>query len=163
MIVENVNEKNNSSSEKAIPISEQGNQSQINASRTSYIVYASRFKRWLATIINVLLFYVAMFIGFLILEDIGMAILIILYIGYQCFLIYNSKQTLGKKLLNLQVIDYATQQPLTFGRYMLRELVENIFSVTGILTLISAVVAFVSKERRSLTDAVMSTIVVKKN
>lgn len=75
---------------------------------------------------------------------------------------YNAKQTLAKKWLNLQVIDYRTNQPLTLGRYVLREFIEQLFALTGILTLVSAIVAFANKERRSLVDIVMSTIVVKK-
>ena len=75
---------------------------------------------------------------------------------------HNSKQTLGKKLLKLQVINYTTKEPLELGRYILREFVENVFAFTGILALISVITAFVSDDKRSLVDLMMKTIVVKK-
>lgn len=162
MIVEKFNEKNNSNDENRKFIVEEDHKLQANSNNVSDIVYASRFKRWLASLINVLLFYVAILFGSIVLNEIAGLIFIFLYIGYQLFLMYNAKQTLAKKWLNLQVIDYRTNHPLTFGRYVLREFIEQLFALTGILTSVSAIVAFANEERRSLVDIVMSTIVVKK-
>ena len=163
MSIENSNEKINSSNDEEIkPILELNDQLIGIGSEKLDFLYASRFKRWLASLINTLLFYIAIFIGAIILADIGAMISTFLYIGYQVYLMHNSKQTLGKKLLKLQVINYTTKEPLELGRYILREFVENVFAFTGILALISVITAFVSDDKRSLVDLMMKTIVVKK-
>ena len=53
-----------------------------------------------------------------------------------------------------------TNRPLSFGRYVIREFLDFGLNTSG-LVIINAIVAFVNQERRSFTDIIMSTIVVK--
>lgn len=92
--------------------------------------------------------------------ELGLIIGLVLYIALQLYFMKTYRQTLGKYWLNIRVLDYATNQPVSFGKYVVREILDFILNLTGLI-LISVIVVFVSRERRSLTDAVMSTIVVK--
>lgn len=69
MIVEKFNEKNNSNDENRKFIVEEDHKLQANSNNVSDIVYASRFKRWLVSLINVLLFYVAILFGSIVLNQ----------------------------------------------------------------------------------------------
>ena len=120
---------------------------------------ASRFKRWLASIINGLVLWVMVGLGFA-LGDFAGVVGTIVYAGFQLYFMKTYRQTLGKYWLNIRVLDYSTNQPVSFGKYVVREILDLILQLTG-LNLISVIVVFVSRERRSLTDAIMSTIVVK--
>lgn len=129
------------------------------AFKPSQPAQASRFKRWLASIINGLVFWVMVGLGFA-LGDFAGVLGTMVYIGFQLYFMKTYRQTLGKYCLNIRVLDYATYQPVSFGKYVVREILDLILQLTG-LNLISVIVVFVSRERRSLTDAIMSTIVVK--
>ena len=129
------------------------------AFKPSQPAQASRFKRWLASIINGLVFWVMVGLGFA-LGDFAGVVGTIVYIGFQLYFMKTYRQTLGKYWLNIRVLDYSTNQPVSFGKYVVREILDLILQLTG-LNLISVIVVFVSCERRSLTDAIMSTIVVK--
>lgn len=129
------------------------------AFKPSQPAQASRFKRWLASIINGLVFWVMVGLGFT-LGDFAGVVGTIVYIGFQLYFMKTYRQTLGKYWLNIRVLDYSTNQPVSFGKYVVREILDLILQLTG-LNLISVIVVFVSRERRSLTDAIMSTIVVK--
>lgn len=120
---------------------------------------ASRFKRWLASMINGLVLWVMVGLGFA-LGDFAGVLGTIVYVGFQLYFMKTYRQTLGKYWLNIRVLDYATYQPVSFGKYVVREILDFILQLTG-LSLISVIIVFVSSERRSLTDAIMSTIVVK--
>ena len=120
---------------------------------------ASRFKRWLASMINGLVLWVMVGLGFA-LGDFAGVLGTMVYIGFQLYFMKTYRQTLGKYWLNIRVLDYSTNQPVSFGKYVVREILDLILQLTG-LNLISVIVVFVSRERRSLTDAIMSTIVVK--
>lgn len=129
------------------------------AFKPSQPAQASRFKRWLASIINGFVFWVIVGLGFA-LGDFAGVLGAMVYIGFQLYFMKTYRQTLGKYWLNIRVLDYSTNQPVSFGKYVVREILDLILQLTG-LNLISVIVVFVSRERRSLTDAIMSTIVVK--
>ncbi len=129
------------------------------AFKPSQPAQASRFKRWLASMINGLVLWVMVGLGFA-LGDFAGVVGTIIYVGFQLYFMKTYRQTLGKYWLNIRVLDYATHQPVSFGKYVVREILDFILQLTG-LSLISVIIVFVSSERRSLTDAIMSTIVVK--
>ena len=129
------------------------------AFKPSQPAQASRFKRWLASMINGFVLWVMVGLGFA-LGDFAGVVGTIVYIGFQLYFMKTYRQTLGKYWLNIRVLDYSTNQPVSFGKYVVREILDLILQLTG-LNLISVIVVFVSCERRSLTDAIMSTIVVK--
>ncbi|TDQ59708.1 RDD family protein [Mesocricetibacter intestinalis] len=124
--------------------------------------FANPFKRWGASLLNALVFYIMLFLGAL-LGKLGAWLAVIAFFILQIYYMRNYNQTFAKNKLNLQVLDYATRRPIAFPRYLFRELLDVIFSLLSLPILISAVIAFVSKEKRSLTDMIMSTIVVNKN
>ena len=129
------------------------------AFKPSQPAQASRFKRWLASMINGLVLWVIVGLSFA-LGDFAGVVGTIVYAGFQLYFMKTYRQTLGKYWLNIRVLDYSTNQPVSFGKYVVREILDLILQLTG-LNLISVIVVFVSRERRSLTDAIMSTIVVK--
>lgn len=129
------------------------------AFKPSQPAQASRFKRWLASMINGLVLWVMVGLSFA-LGDFAGVVGTIVYVGFQLYFMKTYRQTLGKYWLNIRVLDYSTNQPVSFGKYVVREILDLILQLTG-LNLISVIVVFVSRERRSLTDAIMSTIVVK--
>ncbi|WP_049752186.1 RDD family protein [Actinobacillus succinogenes] len=126
------------------------------------IPLAGRFKRWIASLINSVI--LAVFTGIGSIEPTGI-LLIVASVGYfalQIWYMKNYQQTLGKRLLDLKVIDYVTHRPLSLDRYIFRECIECVFGVFSI-TIFSAACAFINKERRSLIDLMFSTVVVKLN
>lgn len=130
------------------------------------IVYANRGMRFVASLINALVFWVFFAIsGFLSggnKETIGVWIAAAICVSFaiQLFYMYKYKQTLGKKWCGLIVVDYATSHSLGISRYILREIVELIGGQLG-LGLVNAICAFINKERRTVTDIIFSTIVIK--
>lgn len=132
------------------------------------IVYANRGMRFMASLINALVFWV--FLVILVLfsggnkETIGIWIAVAICVSFaiQIFCMYKYKQTVGKKWCSLMVVDYTTSRSLGIGRYILREVVELIGGQLG-LGLINAICAFINKERRTVTDIMFSTIVIKVN
>ncbi len=130
---------------------------------------ASRFKRWLASMINALLVYIMGFAFIYIFSlsglnpSIGMLLGFITYFSLQFWLMKKYGQTLGKKLLNLQVVNWGDYQEMAFSRYVLREFTDIIFGIFSIPIIISAIMVFLNKERRSLADSIFSTLVISKN
>lgn len=129
------------------------------------IQFASRFKRGCVALIDNLMCYAFMFMGIMIFNllgiiDIGHIIGLVLYVILQLYVMKTYGQTLGKRWLNIRVLDYMTNRPLSFGRYVIREFLDFGLNTSG-LVIINAIVAFVNQERRSFTDIIMSTIVVK--
>ena len=129
------------------------------------IQLASRFKRWCVALIDNLMCYGFMFMGIMIFNllgiiDIGHIIGLVLYVILQLYVMKTYGQTLGKCWLNIRVLDYITNRPLSFGRYVIREFLDFGLNASG-LVIINAIVAFVNQQRRSFTDIIMSTIVVK--
>ena len=109
--------------------------------------------------------YGFMFMGIMIFNllgtiDIGHIIGLVLYVILQLYVMKTYGQTLGKRWLNIRVLDYMTNRPLSFGRYVIREFLDFGLNASG-LVIINAIVAFVNQQRRSFTDIIMSTIVVK--
>ncbi|OOF40319.1 hypothetical protein BKK47_04395 [Rodentibacter mrazii] len=129
-------------------------------SQTSQPVLASRFKRWLASLINNVLSWVILVIGFMFGDFIGL-LSTLLCLGLQIYFIKTYGQTIAKRWLGLRVLDYQSQQPLTFGKYIGREAIDFLFAWTSFLIIISGIVALIRDDRRSLTDLVIGTVVVQ--
>ncbi|MBF0752373.1 MULTISPECIES: RDD family protein [unclassified Pasteurella] len=129
-------------------------------SQTSQPVLASRFKRWLASMINGVILWAILTIGFIFGDFTGF-LSILLYLGLQIYFMKTYGQTMAKRWLGLRVFDYQTQQPIVFGKYIGRELIDQLLAWTSFLILISGIVALIRDDRRSLTDLVIGTVVVQ--
>ena len=121
---------------------------------------ASRFKRWLASMINGLVLWVMMGIGFA-LGDFAGVVGTIVYVGFQLYFMKTYGQTMAKRWLGLRVFNYHTNQPVEFGKYIGREIIDILLAWTSFLLIISGIVALVRDDRRSLTDLLAGTIVLK--
>lgn len=121
---------------------------------------ASRFKRWLASIINGLVLLLMVGIGFA-LGDFAGVLGTMVYIGFQLYFMKTYGQTMAKRWLGLRVFNYHTNQPVEFGKYIGREIIDILLAWTSFLLIISGIVALVRDDRRSLTDLVAGTIVLK--
>lgn len=121
---------------------------------------ASRFKRWLASVINNIIGVVILLIGSL-LGDLGYILAIFLCVGLQLYFIKTYGQTIAKRWLGLRVFDYNTNQPIEFGKYIGRELIDFLFAWTNFLLLVSGIVALVRDDRRSLTDLLIGSVVLQ--
>ncbi len=121
---------------------------------------ASRFKRWLASIINGLVLSLMVGIGFA-LGDFAGVLGTMVYIGFQLYFMKTYGQTMAKRWLGLRVFNYHTNQPVEFGKYIGREIIDILLAWTSFLLIISGIVALVRDDRRSLTDLLAGTIVLK--
>ncbi|HHE9975110.1 TPA: RDD family protein [Haemophilus influenzae] len=121
---------------------------------------ASRFKRWLASMINGLVLWVMVGLGFA-LGDFAGVVGTMVYIGFQLYFMKTYGQTMAKRWLGLRVFNYHTNQPVEFGKYIGREIIDILLAWTSFLLIISGIVALVRDDRRSLTDLVAGTIVLK--
>ena len=121
---------------------------------------ASRFKRWLASIINGFVFWVMVGLGFA-LGDFAGVVGTIVYVGFQLYFMKTYGQTMAKRWLGLRVFNYHTNQPVEFGKYIGREIIDILLAWTSFLLIISGIVALVRDDRRSLTDLLAGTIVLK--
>ncbi|MEX4603367.1 RDD family protein [Haemophilus influenzae] len=121
---------------------------------------ASRFKRWLASIINGLVLSLMVGLGFA-LGDFAGVLGTMVYIGFQLYFMKTYGQTMAKRWLGLRVFNYHTNQPVEFGKYIGREIIDILLAWTSFLLIISGIVALVRDDRRSLTDLVAGTIVLK--
>ena len=130
------------------------------AFKPSQHAQASRFKRWLASIINGLVLWVMVGLGFA-LGDFAGVLGTMVYIGFQLYFMKTYGQTMAKRWLGLRVFNYHTNQPVEFGKYIGREIIDILLAWTSFLLIISGIVALVRDDRRSLTDLVAGTIVLK--
>ena len=130
------------------------------AFKPSQPAQASRFKRWLASMINGLVLWVMVGLGFA-LGDFAGVVGTILYIGFQLYFMKTYGQTMAKRWLGLRVFNYHTNQPVEFGKYIGREIIDILLAWTSFLLIISGIVALVRDDRRSLTDLLAGTIVLK--
>ncbi|OOF62393.1 RDD family protein [Rodentibacter pneumotropicus] len=121
---------------------------------------ASRFKRWLASMINGVLLWIMSVVGLMFGDFTGL-LSILLYLGLQIYFMKTYGQTIAKRWLGLRVFDYQTQQPLVFGKYIGRELIDLLLTWMSFLIFISGIVALVRDDRRSLTDLIIGTQVVQ--
>lgn len=121
---------------------------------------ASRFKRWLASIINGLVLSLMVGISFA-LGDFAGVLGTMVYIGFQLYFMKTYGQTMAKRWLGLRVFNYHTNQPVEFGKYIGREIIDILLAWTSFLLIISGIFALVRDDRRSLTDLVAGTIVLK--
>lgn len=121
---------------------------------------ASRFKRWLASMINGLVLWVMVGLGFA-LGDFAGVLGTMVYIGFQLYFMKTYGQTMAKRWLGLRVFNYHTNQPVEFGKYIGREIIDILLAWTSFLLIISGIVALVRDDCRSLTDLVAGTIVLK--
>ncbi|HHF5303814.1 TPA: RDD family protein [Haemophilus influenzae] len=130
------------------------------AFQPSQSTQASRFKRWLASIINGLVLSLMVGISFA-LGDFAGVLGTMVYIGFQLYFMKTYGQTMAKRWLGLRVFNYHTNQPVEFGKYIGREIIDILLAWTSFLLIISGIVALVRDDRRSLTDLVAGTIVLK--
>ena len=130
------------------------------AFKLSQPAQARRFKRWLASMINGLVLWVMVALGFA-LGDFAGVVGTIVYAGFQLYFMKTYGQTMAKRLLGLRVFNYHTNQPVEFGKYIGREIIDILLAWTSFLLIISGIVALVRDDRRSLTDLVAGTIVLK--
>ncbi|KKZ59250.1 RDD family protein [Haemophilus haemolyticus] len=130
------------------------------AFKPSQPAQASRFKRWLASIINGLVLWVMVGLGFA-LGDFAGVLGTMVYIGFQLYFMKTYGQTMAKRWLGLRVFNYHTNQPVEFGKYIGREIIDILLAWTSFLLIISGIVALVRDDRRSLTDLLAGTIVLK--
>ncbi|MCK9109581.1 RDD family protein [Haemophilus influenzae] len=121
---------------------------------------ASRFKRWLASMINGLVLWVMVGLGFA-LGDFAGVLGTMVYIGFQLYFMKTYGQTMAKRWLGLRVFNYHTNQPVEFGKYIGREIIDILLAWTSFLLIISGIIALVRDDRRSLTDLLAGTIVLK--
>ena len=121
---------------------------------------ASRFKRWLASMINGLVLWVMVGLGFALVDFAGVVGTIV-YAGFQLYFMKTYGQTMAKRWLGLRVFNYHTHQPVEFGKYIGREIIDILLAWMSFLLIISGIVALVRDDRRSLTDLVAGTIVLK--
>lgn len=130
------------------------------AFQPSQSTQASRFKRWLASMINGLVLWVMVGLGFA-LGDFAGVVGTIVYASFQLYFMKTYGQTMAKRWLGLRVFNYHTNQPVEFGKYIGREIIDILLAWTSFLLIISGIVALVRDDRRSLTDLVAGTIVLK--
>lgn len=130
------------------------------AFKPSQPAQASRFKRWLASMINGLVLWVMVGLGFA-LGDFAGVLGTIVYVGFQLYFMKTYGQTMAKRWLGLRVFNYHTNQPVEFGKYIGREIIDILLAWTSFLLIISGIVALVRDDRRSLTDLLAGTIVLK--
>ena len=130
------------------------------AFKPSQPAQASRFKRWLASMINGIVLWVMVGLGFA-LGDFAGVLGTIVYVGFQLYFMKTYGQTMAKRWLGLRVFNYHTNQPVEFGKYIGREIIDILLAWTSFLLIISGIVALVRDDRRSLTDLVAGTIVLK--
>ena len=130
------------------------------AFKPSQPAQASRFKRWLASMINGLVLWVMVGLGFA-LGDFAGVVGTIVYVGFQLYFMKTYGQTMAKRWLGLRVFNYHTNQPVEFGKYIGREIIDILLAWTSFLLIISSIVALVRDDRRSLTDLLAGTIVLK--
>ncbi|MDU7945312.1 MAG: RDD family protein [Haemophilus parainfluenzae] len=132
----------------------------LSAFKPSQPAQASRFKRWLASMINGLVLWVMVGLGFA-LGDFAGVLGTMVYIGFQLYFMKTYGQTMAKRWLGLRVFNYHTNQPVEFGKYIGREIIDILLAWTSFLLIISGIVALVRDDRRSLTDLLAGTIVLK--
>ncbi|BFU59752.1 MULTISPECIES: RDD family protein [Rodentibacter] len=125
-----------------------------------YLVPASRFKRWLASIINGIVLWVMVAIG-LLFGDFTGVFFTILYVGLQLYFMKTYGQTMAKRWLSLRVLDNNTQRPIEFGKYIGREMIDLLLAWTSFLLIISGIVALIRDDRRSLTDLIIGSQVIQ--
>lgn len=135
------------------------------------VTLAKRMYRFGAAFFNSLLLYIAVFLALSVsnalrldgdLIGLIMPIAAILVISIQIRYIYRYQQTIAKRLLNIQVVSWKTKEPLSIYRYILREVVAFIGYQLSILFIIDVIMVFTTKEKRTLTDMIFSTVVIEK-
>ena len=89
-----------------------------------------------------------------------------IYLAVNGYLMIKSGQTIGKKVLNIQVVDYRTQQLLPAGRimgmrYLLPSLINSVPIVGGLFTLVDHCFIF-GAEKRCIHDHMAGSSVINK-
>ena len=99
----------------------------------------------------------------------GVLVLVTLIIGWYIWLYFTAQtsQSPAKRLLNVYIIDLGSGQPVSAGRVWVRDVVVKsiLFGIIGNITLgigslVDAVWVFFDKNRQTLHDKVVNTIVV---
>lgn len=80
----------------------------------------------------------------------------------QLVFMYKFRQTIGKKIMGIRVVNYHSKQPISFLRYLMRELFDLTIFIVLIFPLAINIIMFLKhKEKRTFTDLIFSTVVVK--
>ena len=98
----------------------------------------------------------------------GLLIVLTLVVGWLIWLFFTAKtaQTPAKRLLNVYILDSDTGRPVSAGKVWVREilvklvLVGLVNAVTGVAGLIDGLWVFFDRNRQTLHDKVVSTVVV---
>ena len=120
----------------------------------------NRFKRGIVAVINYVIFWVILTIGY-VLGDFSGFLSILLFFGLQLYFMKTYGQTVAKRWLGLRVFDYNKNQPIEFGKYIGRELIDLFLLWTSFLLIVSGIVALVRDDRRSLTDLLIGSVVLQ--
>lgn len=115
---------------------------------SSGVVPCSNGVRFGALMLDFLLMIVTCFIGWLIWN----------------IVLWGQATSPGKKMLGLQVVDLGTGAPANMQQMLLRELVGKLIlgSITGIVSIISAVLILIQPTRQGVWDYISKTTVVKR-
>ncbi|MGQ8819918.1 RDD family protein [Bibersteinia trehalosi] len=103
-------------------------------------------------------------------EDFANEMLIVLVIlgcvsfwGMQFYFVFTRRQTLGKWLMKIQVVDCHSRMPVSVGRYLGRECVEALLYLFFFpLVVFSLIMLFRNTQRRTLSDLLFSSCVIEK-
>ncbi|MFH0818957.1 MAG: RDD family protein [Patescibacteria group bacterium] len=66
-------------------------------------------------------------------------------------------QSIGKKIMNIQVVDIITKQPISYGKSALRMLILRMFGI------VELIIAIIQPNHRRLGDYIAKTIVINKD
>ncbi|NWK55106.1 RDD family protein [Verrucomicrobiaceae bacterium N1E253] len=90
---------------------------------------------------------------------------VVAYVALNGYLLVNSGQSIGKKVLGIQIVDYETYQLLPFGkviglRYVLAQAIMHLPFVGWLFALIDAICIF-SSDKRCVHDMFAGSSVIK--
>lgn len=115
--------------------------------------------RFVALIIDIVVVAVVQFLLALVLGDaLGQLLGIVVGLGYYIYFEGQpAGQTIGKKAMNIRVIDFETGGPIDTSRALIRTLVRI---ASGLVCLIGYIWAFFNKENQTWHDLAARTVVV---
>lgn len=88
---------------------------------------------------------------------------LVLMLASQAYLIHKTGQSIGKKVMNIQIVDFETTQPVGITRsFLLRSVVTILMVYIFPLYFIIDYLFALGKKRQSLHDFMAKTIVIKK-
>ena len=115
--------------------------------------------RFVALIIDIVVVAVVQFLLTLVLGDaLGQLLGVVVGLGYYVYFEGQpAGQTIGKKAMNIRVIDFETGGPIDTSRALIRTLVRI---ASGLVCLVGYIWAFFNKEKQTWHDLAARTVVV---